>query len=71
MDRNQIKPQTVAEAKMQLRSTRQQVDYLAPVKDHPVASAGAAFMVGMLLSKGKLKLPPSLLSIGLQLLRKM
>ncbi len=72
MDRYTAKPQTVTEAKQQLRAVSRQTDYLAPVKTHPVASVGAAFMAGVLLQKaGKGGLPPSLLSIGLQLLKKL
>ncbi|PWQ95684.1 hypothetical protein [Leucothrix arctica] len=72
MGRNQTKPQTVEEAKQKLRATSQQLDYLAPVKKHPVASVGAAFVAGMLIRKvGIGSFPPSLLSIGFQLLKKL
>nr|CAA6830096.1 MAG: Unknown protein [uncultured Thiotrichaceae bacterium] len=72
MDRYTAKPQTVIEAKQQLRAVTRQTDYLTPVKNHPVASIGAAFMAGMLLQKaGKGGLPPGLLSVGLQLLKKL
>ncbi|RVU83573.1 hypothetical protein EOL70_16175 [Leucothrix sargassi] len=74
MDRNQTKPKTVAEAKQQLRATSQQVDYLAPVKEHPAASVSAAFVAGLLIrkaAKGQLPaLAPSLLGIGLQLFKR-
>lgn len=72
MGRYTAKPQTVTEAKQQLRAVTRQTDYLAPVKKHPVASIGAAFMAGMFLQKaGKGSLPPDLLSVGLQLLKKL
>ena len=69
MGRNQPKPQTVDEAKQRLRAPGRQTDYLAPIRKHPIASVGAALAVGMLAHKGKL--PPSLISVGLQLLKKL
>jgi len=72
MDRYQIEPKTVAEAKQQLRAPVPKADYLAPVREHPVASVGAAFVAGMLIRRaGNVQFPPSLLSIGLHLLKKL
>lgn len=72
MDRYTAKPQTVAEAKQQLRAVARQTDYLAPVKKHPLASIGVAFVAGMFWRKaGKNGLPPGLLSVGFQLLKKL
>lgn len=62
----------VAIAKQRLRASSQQIDYLAPVKNHPVASIGVAFAAGMLLRRtSKGRLPPGLLGIGLQLLKRL
>ena len=71
MDRNQSKQKTVTEAKQQLRASSEKIDYLSPIKDKPIASISAAFALGFLLRKKNLSLPPSLLGIGLQLLKRM
>jgi hypothetical protein len=72
MARSASESQRVALAKQQLRGASQRIDYLAPVKEHPLASVGAAFMAGMLWRKaGKGRLPPGLLTIGLQLLKRL
>ena len=73
MDNNANKPKTVAEAKQQLRevTVSSKPDYLASIKERPLASVGVAFMAGMLLQKNSGSgLPAGLLSIGLQLMKK-
>ena len=74
MDRSTPQPQTVAAAKQRfLALSGQKKDYLAPIKKNPTASVGVAFAAGMLLQGVVRKggLPPSLFSIGLQLLKKL
>lgn len=39
-------PLTVAEAKEQLRAASQRIDFLAPVRRHPVRSTGLALLAG-------------------------
>ena len=74
MDRASPKPQTVAAAKQRLLAvSAQKKDYLAPIRKNPTASVGVALAAGMLLQGVVRKggLPPSLFSIGLQLLKKL
>lgn len=72
MARSTSESQRVAVAKQRLRGSSKQIDYLAPVKKHPVAGVGAAFMAGMLWRRvGKGRLPPGLMSVGLQLLKRL
>ena len=70
---NAPKPKAVDEAKARLRAvTTQSPDYIQFIRQHPVGSAGVAFAAGILLRKlGKLGIPPSLFSLGLQLLKKL
>ena len=73
MDRASPKPKTVDAAKQRLLAVSgQKKDYLAPIKKNPLASVGIALTAGMLLQGVVRKggLPPSLFSIGLQLLKK-
>lgn len=39
-------PLTVAQAKERLRAVSQRIDFLAPVRRHPVRSAGLALLAG-------------------------
>lgn len=74
MDRSAPKPQTVADAKQQLLAvSRPKYDYLAAVKQNPAFSMGAALAAGVLVRQVIKKggLPPSLLSLGLMLLKKL
>lgn len=66
------KPQSVAEAKLQLRLAAAQIDYLSPIKAHPALYIGGAVAAGF-LAKRLLKAPTllSLLPVGVKLLRKM
>lgn len=73
MDRQKHIPPTiaVAEAKQQMRIASERIDYLAPIKRHPLESAGAAFFAGLLSNRlGKSRLPPGLLSVAFQLLKR-
>lgn len=72
MDRHADPASSVIEAKQRLRAATARIDYLAPVKKrHPLPAAGAAFAAGLLWNRlGKNRLPPSLLSLALQLLRR-
>lgn len=68
------KPQTVAEAKQQFRvvTESRKPDFLERIKERPIESVGIAFMAGMMLNKStKSGLPVGLLSVGLQLLKKL
>lgn len=70
MDRHADPASSVIEAKQRLRSAAAHIDYLAPVKRHPLPAAGAAFAAGLLWNRlGRNRLPPGLLSLALQLLR--
>ena len=68
MDRVYHKPQSVTEAKQQLRIASTNVDYLAPfvnpIKQHPITSVAGAFVAGVAFNKiSKNGLPPSLFSL--------
>ena len=68
MDRIHHKPQSVMEAKQQLRVSSAKIDYLAPVttpiKQHPIKSVAGAFAAGVALNKiSKNGLPPSLFTL--------
>ena len=72
MDRHAHPPPTVAEAKQQLRAASTRIDYLAPAKRHPLEAAGAAFFAGLLWKRlGKNHLPPGLLPLALNLLKRL
>jgi len=74
MDRIAHKPQTVAAAKQRLLAvSTPKNDYLDSIKKHPTASVVAAIAGGILLPQLVKKggLPPSLLSIGLMLLKRL
>lgn len=72
MDRQAHLPPTVDEAKQQLRTASARIDYLAPVKRHPLEAAGAAFFAGVLWNRmGKNHLPQGLLPLALQLLKRL
>lgn len=63
---------TVAEAKQRLRVTSERIDYLAPVKRHPLEAAGAAFLTGLLWKRlGNNHLPPGLLTLAVQILKRL
>lgn len=72
MDR-QADPQTaVAAAKQRLRASSGRIDYLAPVKRYPLETTGAAFLAGFMLKRlGSNHLPPGLLSLAVQLLKRL
>ncbi|MEZ5537843.1 MAG: hypothetical protein R3F02_19745 [Thiolinea sp.] len=71
MVRSTTESHRVALAKQRLRTKSQRIDYLAPVKQYPLASIGAAFAAGMFWQRaGKSRLPAGLLSVGLQLLKR-
>lgn len=68
MDRINHKPQSVNDAKNQLRQMSLAVDYLAPIKkpiiNNPVNSVLGAFVAGYAFNKvAKKGLPPSLFSL--------
>ena len=68
MDRVHHKPQSVMEAKQQLRVASTNIDYLAPItkpiQQNPIKSVACAFAAGVLLNKiSKNGLPPSLFSL--------
>ena len=74
MDRSAYKPQTVAAAKQQLlAASTPKHDYLESIKKHPTASVVAAVAGGILLPQLVKKggFPPSLLSLGIMLLKKL
>ncbi len=72
MDRQTYPTTKVAEAKQKLRTASAGIDYLAPVKHYPLAMAGAAFFAGVLFNRlGKNHLPPGLLPLALQLLKRL
>lgn len=72
MDRPLHTPPTVAEAKQRLRAASGRIDYLAPVKRHPLEAAGTAFFAGLLWKRlGKNHLPPGLLSLAVHLLKRL
>lgn len=76
MYRNNYKPQSVSDAKQQLRQASMNIDYLAPIvkpiKKNPVSSMAGSFIVGYALNKViKKALPPSLFSLLLTAASKM
>lgn len=67
MDRIAHPPLTVKEAKQQLRSASSRIDYLAPIKNHPLEAAGAALLAGLLWKRlAKSHMSPGLLALGLE-----
>lgn len=72
MVRNVYKPQTVDEAKQLLRIAAARVDYFDVVRKYPLKSVGIAFLSGMMLGRlKKVSLPPALLGLGAQLLKRL
>ncbi|MBA2483392.1 MAG: hypothetical protein H0V39_03030 [Nitrosomonas sp.] len=72
MVRNVHKPQTVDEAKQRLRIAATRVDYLDVVRKYPLKSAGIALLSGVLLGRlKKVSLPPALLGLGAQILKRL
>ncbi|MDD5394151.1 MAG: hypothetical protein PHE17_14150 [Thiothrix sp.] len=64
------KPQTIAEAKQQLRKASANTEYFGFIKKHPFESVGASLLVGSILGKfNKGQLSPSLLGVAIQLLK--
>lgn len=73
MVRKTYNPQTVTEAKQNLRTTSTNIEFISIIKKNPLKSTGAAFLTGILWGRFKKKsnLPPGLLEIALQLLKRM
>jgi hypothetical protein len=73
MERKTYNPPTVVEAKKNLRKTSANIEYFSAIKKYPLKSTGAAFLAGILW--GRLKkdsnLPPGLLEIALQLIKRL
>lgn len=70
MAREVYKPQTVAEAKQQLRTASANPEYFGLVKKHPLKSAGASLLAGIVLGRlNKGQLSPTLLGLAIQLLK--
>lgn len=65
-------PPTVSEAKQNLRTTSAKITYFNVIEKYPLKSIGAAFVAGIIW--GRLKknshLPPGLLEIALQLIKR-
>lgn len=71
MVREVYQPPTVTEAKQQLRTAFANTEYFGFIKKHPLESAGASLLAGVLagtLNKGQLS--PSLLELIMQLLKR-
>ncbi|QQZ27309.1 hypothetical protein HMY34_00240 [Thiothrix subterranea] len=71
MVREAYQPPTVTEAKQQLRTAFANTEYFGFIKKHPLESAGASLLAGVLvgtLNKGQLS--PSLLGLIMQLLKR-
>lgn len=72
MGRTVHPPPTVAEAKRRLREASSGIDYLAPIKRHPLEAAGAAFLAGLMWTRlGETLRPPSLLTVAVHLLKRL
>ena len=70
MDHIARKPETVDEVKQRLRSKTKRTDPLDIIKQHPLESAGSAFLAGMLWRKlGKKSLPTTLLQVAMLVMR--
>ncbi len=73
MVRQTNKPKTVSEAKQSLRIASNNIDYFGAIRRNPFKSTASAFVTGVLW--GRLKknagLPPGLLEIALQLIKRM
>jgi hypothetical protein len=67
------RPLDVSEAKQKLRESSRNIDYLGTVKKYPMQSVGMAFLAGMLWNKARKKagLPPGLLEIVLQVIKRL
>lgn len=67
------RPLEVSEAKQNLRESASRIDYLGAVKKYPLQSVGMAFLAGMLWKKARKKtgLPPGLLEIALQVIKRL
>ncbi len=73
MDKLSHRAKAVAEAKQLLIASAGRIDYLAPVKQHPIQSMLIAFSAGLIINKkdNNSFLPPSLLSLLLSAIRKL
>lgn len=67
------KPQTVAEAKENLRAISSEIDYFGVIKRNPIKSVGAAMLAGMMWNKieKNVGLPPGLGGILLQVIKRL
>ena len=67
------RPLEVSEAKQNLRESSRKINYLGAVKKYPLQSVGMAFLAGILWNKTRKKagLPPGLLEIVLQVIKRM
>ncbi len=72
MDKLSHRAKAVAEAKQLLIASAGKIDYLAPVKQHPIQSVLIAFCAGLIINKksNSSLFPPSLLSLLLSAIRK-
>jgi len=76
MGRITDKPQSVNDAKNQLRKVTTEINYLSPIinpiKARPIKSATTAFMAGVALNRlAKNGLPPSLLSLMIAAMKRL
>lgn len=72
MDRIAHPPLTVTEAKEQLRSAALHIDYLAPIRNHPLEAVGVALLVGLLWKRlAKNPGSPGLIAVAVQLWKTM
>lgn len=67
------RPLEVSEAKQNLLESASKINYLGAVKKYPLQSVGMAFLAGMLWNKARKKtgLPPGLLEIALQVIKRL
>ncbi|HPE62408.1 MAG: hypothetical protein KDI15_07625 [Thiothrix sp.] len=62
----------VEAAKQRLRAMSEQVDYLGPIRQHPLAFTGTAFVTGLLWQRlSRHKLTPGMLALAVQLFKKL
>ncbi|UJS22965.1 hypothetical protein [Thiothrix winogradskyi] len=71
MVREVYQPPTVTEAKQQLRTAFANTEYFGFIKKHPLESAGASLLAGILFGRfNKGQLSPGLLGLAAQLLKR-
>ena len=72
MVRQSNKPETISEAKQRFRTTSAKIEYLNTIKRNPIKSTASAFLAGIIWGRFKKKagLPPGLLEIALQVIKR-